>query len=297
MKARRLNFLIILAWATVFLLAGCQMFPAAAPTQDLNTLFTQAAQTIVAEMTLNAPSPTNTLEVPEPEAFPSPTETLPPTSTPLPTVTPTPTDTPLPTDTPTPTETATPTFSPTPGFVLVLSDDFSYRSGWVFGKYDQVEFRFTKGGYQITNKVENDAVWSVHGQPFVNVRIQVTGSWVSGPFEGYYGVVCRFLNGSNYYLLFVGSDGRYGIAKQKAGNLTFLHEAQDTTGRVYTGAMPNVIVAECLGGTLSLYANGHFLVSVKDTEFSAGSVGLAVGTRGNYIYEALFDDFMVFVPQ
>ncbi len=297
MKARKCTSLSILAGTMVLLLTSCQMFPAAAPTQDLNALFTQAAQTIVAELTLNAPSPTDTLESLAPEAYPSPTETFPPTSTLPPTDTPTPTDTPLPTDTPTPTETATSTPSPTPGFVLALADDFSYRSGWVTGKYDQVEFRFTRGGYQITNKVENDAVWSVHGQPFVNVRIQVTGSWVSGPFEGYYGVVCRFMNGSNYYLLYVGSDGRYGIAKQKAGNLAFLYEAQDTTGRVYTGAMPNTIVAECLGATLSLYANGHFLVSVQDTEFSAGSVGLAVGTRGNYIYEALFDDFMVYVPQ
>lgn len=96
--------------ALMVILAGCGgATPAPAePTPDsaatLNALTTQAAQTVVAELTKNAPTITNT---PEPTATPAATNTPEPTATPAATNTPAPTATN--TFPPPPTATTTPT--------------------------------------------------------------------------------------------------------------------------------------------------------------------------------------------
>ena len=73
------------------------------PTQISDLEYTQAAETIVAELTQKAPQASPSPAVIA--ALPSATETLPPTSTSAPTETLPPTSTPRPTNTPEPTET------------------------------------------------------------------------------------------------------------------------------------------------------------------------------------------------
>lgn len=272
--------------------------------------YTQAAETIVAELTLNAPPtatatpvlPTEMPTVPPPAALPeiftsTPTfEPLPPTSTLPPPPTATMTETPLPTFTLTPQFTFTSTMPPEMNFQLVYKDNFSSDSGWPVFNGEQVYLRYAMGGYVVVNKVIKDAVWGVRNLFYPDVRIEVTGSRLDGPLDGYYGIICNFADGSNYHILAVGSDGWYGIGKQKAGELKFLHEAKDTTGTVNTGNAPNLIRADCIGTSLVLWVNGVRLAEVQDTDFTAGAVGVAAGTRAVTGYEALFDDFMIYTP-
>lgn len=287
---------------TTILLSGCLGETATPPAPDLDMAYTQAAQTIVAELTQNAPQVTEA--PPEIQAVePSPTETLPPTSTPMPTETPEPTETPAPTEsiemseTPAPTSIIEVATAPEPNYTLEFEDDFSFALGWPTGNDSFVQLHYTKGGYAIRNKVAKDVVWSTRSQQFVDMRVEVTASRVSGDLEGYYGVVCRFADGSNYYVLAVSSDGSYMIGKQKAGSLTFLITGKDEGGAVSTGNAPNVIRGDCVGNTLTLYANGTLLATVEDSDFTAGAAGLAVGTKRNPGYEAFFDDFRVYIPE
>lgn len=294
--------LVVVSTITMLILSGCLGGGNTPQQPDIDLAYTQAAQTIIAGLTQNAPI---TTEAP-PQAQdlePSPTETLPPTSTLAPTSTPVPTftklpsSTPLPTDLPIPTATLMQPTPPEPNFSLAFEDDFSYALGWPTGSDTFAHLHYTRSGYAIKNKVVRDVVWSTRSQQFVDMRVEVTASRVNGDLEGYYGVVCRFANGSNYYMLGVSSDGSYMIGKQKAGNLTFLIEGKDETGAVNTGNAPNLVRADCIGNTLTLYANGNLLASVEDSEFSAGSAGLAVGTKRNPGYEAFFDDFRVYIPE
>ena len=267
---------------------------------------TQAAETIVAELTQNAPLPTAT-EV-EPPAAPAPTDTptqeaLPPTSTPLPTNTPLPTDTPFPTNTPTPVDTATmtwtPTFTPFADAVyrLVFEDDFSADTFWIKQYTDEVEMHFGLGGYVMKNKVLSDIVWSVRSTPYANVRVEAIGHTLNGRRDDYYGVVCHFGNGSNYYAMLVGNDGSFGVARQLEGNLEFLHWELDTTGTVRTLGGENHIIADCLSTTLSLTVNGVKLMEIEDLTFSGGNVGFAVGTGKYPGHEVIFNYFAVSVME
>jgi hypothetical protein len=281
-------------------LSGCLGSTKKTATQPPNAAYTEAAQTIVAELTFNAPTVVQfTVQAAPPMASATPTiEKLPPTSTPKPTKTPLPSDTPEPTDTPlpssTPTNTNTPTLSssPEPNFTLAYKDG-AFTMGWPTGNDSDVYYHFTRGGYAIVNRVQYDVVYSTRGAPYVDTRVEVTGSRVSGPLDGYYGVICRFADGRNYYFFAAGSDGWYGIGKKNDGVMTFLKEKIDTS-KVHTGNVPNLIRGDCVGNTLTLYVNGVKLVMVEDNDFSGGTTGLAVGTHKDTPYEAFFDDFAVY---
>lgn len=289
--------------AAVIVLGGCQaIVKGPEPTQVSDLEFTQAVETIAAELTQSASQVTSTLdaqalgsltpegEVMPPTSTPEPSETLPPTSTPLPT------DTPLPTETPTPEFTATPTFTPEPQWRLTYQDDL--KSGfWVTEKADNFRLQYSYGGYMITNLAPKDIIFSVRNEPYGNVRVEVTGKRISGPIDGYYGVICNFVNGGNYYILGVGFDGWYGIGMKQGGQLRWLDEGYDTTGAVRMAGQENGLRADCVNGKLTLWANEVQLASVEDRTFNAGQVGLGVGNRDVGGSAVVFMDFMIYIQE
>lgn len=308
MRAHSGTFVVTTVIVLAMLLSGCSVFNrapvGATPAPDTGATealaFTQAAETIVAELTANAPVAT---EPGEAQAVPTNTpEALPPTSTPKPTNTPLPSDTPEPSATPLPTATDTPAVPPTatlppePNWVLSSTDEFS--SGfWPTEGTDTIKFHYTMGGYTILNESDQAIAWSTRSDQFAGVRLEVNTRKISGPMDGYYGVVCNFGNGGNYYFLGIGSDGWYGIAKQVSSKTTWLIEGIDTSGVVRTGGSDNVIRADCANGMLSLWSNGTLIATVQDNTFSAGAVGMAVGTRKVGKVEVLFDNLSVYLPE
>jgi hypothetical protein len=321
MSIRSRKFTIVISLLLILTLSGClsgggdqqPVVTTEAPRVD----YTQAAETIVAELTqiapptLSAPEATATekQELPStavaealmPTATPT-IEPVPPTSTPLPSITPLPSDTPVPTATPLPTLTFTPTWTPTaigPVWTQAFFDDFSTSVFWpsIKGDDEELNTHFTRGMYGIENKIKGDAVYAVKTDPYDDVRIEVEASRDFGPRDGYFGAICRFEDGGYYYLLFVGSDGRYGIAKHVGPDMIFLVDEKDENAVVKTGNGVNNIQADCVGTTLSLTVNGIKLAEVQDTDYTGGKVGLGVGTRSEPDMKVFFDNFYIFVPQ
>ncbi len=304
MRARSILPALTLLLTSALLLSSCSGFTGQpSPTGVSDLEYTQAAETITAALTQNALPPAVTEEMVEeasnptssPTSPPEPTETLPPTSTPLPTKTPRPTDVPQPTNTPTPDFSPTPTFTPEPAWNLVYQDDLKSGS-WITEKTNSYRLQYSMGGYMISSDVENDIVFSVRKGEFTNVRVDVTGMRVSGPTDSYYGVICHFANGGNYYLLGIGVDGWYGIALKQAGQIRFLKEGMDTSGTVRMAGAENQIRAECGAGKLTLWVNGVQMASVDDQTFTGGAIGLGVGNRKTAGAEIVFKDFMVYEP-
>jgi hypothetical protein len=296
----KIRILVILS--LVVSLTGCQLsLPQKSPEQIPDSAFTQAAQTIIAELTLNAPP--ETLQSISPTvnelallASMTAEATLPPTSTPAPTNTPSPTDTPPPTIAIPPTGSPQPTNAPKQEFVVAFQDDFSSGIFWPVQKEGNIHFLYTANGYTISNYMDRDIAWSVRGEQYADVRVEVVGSRVEGAMDGYYGVICHFTDVSHYYLMAVGSDGWYGIAVKQPGKLVFLTEGYNTSV-VITGSAPNIIRAECLRGSQTLWVNGTDLAHVEDSSYSSGAVGMAVGTRSDQEFVVVFDDFAVYVPE
>ncbi len=246
----------------------------AAPTIDVAVAYTQVAQTIIADLTQKAPSPTST---PSPApSTPEVTATLPPTPTPTQTFTPTPSQTP----------------TPSAGRVL-FEDDFEDETRWFVSEEDGFGFAYDDGRYRITVDLLNAPIWSVLHRTYADLRLEVDVVPGSGVQQGYFGLVCRHVDEDNYYALMIGADGAHGIAKMEAGEFEFLQEGTDQAGIIRRGAETNSLRADCIGQTLTLYANGQKLLEVQDQAFSEGYPGLIVKSGFTPGLEVWFDNFAI----
>jgi hypothetical protein len=291
MRQRRaiggLKWVAILALAS---LTACNL-PAASnvkpPSNEL--LYTQAAQTIVAQLTSQAgpvqtgistpiPSDTTIAQVTIDATIPN---TIQPTST----------------STPTTTSQPTSTQTPTPTPVLIFQDDFSKDRNWFLEKNKDFGFEYADGGYRVYVNLLNAPVWSVRGKDLADVTLEVDATRTGGASNGYYGLVCRHQDDNNYYALVIGSDGSYGFMKMKDGEHDFVKEGKDQANVILRDGETNHIRADCIGNTLTLYANGQKLLEVQDDDIASGDVGLLAGTRmtkGGV--EVLFDNFAIYQP-
>ena len=132
-----------------------------------------------------------------------------------------------------------------------------------------------------------------------DVSIEVDASKIGGSDDNYIGALCHYQDPDNYYLLVVTSDGYSGIARRKGGQdslicpgLKFLK-----MDGIKKGNATNHIRADCIGETLSLYANGQQVSLAYDNSLTGGDTGLAVrsGKLAGGV-EMLFDNFRVYLP-
>ena len=241
---------------------------------------------MVAEVTRGASTTQGTTPAP---AVESPTLPPPATGTPIPA-----SATPLPatqTSTPSPTPQAGPTLSAR----LVYEADFSTGRGWHTEENDRFHFAFQDDGYVIGVDIRNAAVWSIRDDAYSDVILETSAQRLSGPQDGYYGVVCRQEDSDNYYGLAIGSDGAYGILKMLDGKMDFLVEGTAPDGVIQTDE-PNLVRGECVGDTLTLFANGQKLAETQDGDLESGATGLLAGTHSNPGFEALFKTFKIYQP-
>ena len=215
----------------------------------------------------------------------------------------------LPTQTPSPTQEATKTLAPTPTLQptlppapttearLVYEDDFSDDDGfWYTETNDDFGFKYVDDGYQIYVNILNAPIWSIREVDINDVIVEVEAALLEGPEDGYYGVVCRHQGEDDYYSLVISPDGSYGIAKMENGEYEFLAEGQDQSGIIHGGDASNRVRGECIGETLTLFANGQKLLEVNDDDLLSGDVGLLAGTRLSGGIEVLFTYFAILEP-
>ncbi len=185
-----------------------------------------------------------------------------------------------------------------PGTTL-FSDDFSDRySGWGSRAQGGAKVEYDKGGLRIQVGEKQHDSWSVAGKNFKDVQIEVDATRLDGPEDNVFGIVCRYLDQDNFYMLIVTSDGYYGIARVKDGEYSMIgsDQLQYTGSAIHRGAASNHLRADCVGSTLRLYANGQVLMEAQDTDFTSGDVGLLAGAYLTPGVDILFDDFVVKRP-
>ena len=267
-------------------LSGCDLLRTPpAPTPIPDAAYTAAAQTIIAQLTQIAPPETPT---PPPTLVPSQTNTLLPTDT----------QTTTPTNTLTPTEPAIPTLTSTPTNIpeILFEDDFSYDTGWYTDKGEDFSFEYAKGGYRISVDILSAPIWSIRERNYTDVRVEVDAAQISGAQDGYYGLVCRHNDSDNYYALVIGSDGAFGIAKSQDGEFEFLQTGTANPGVIKSDDAVNRVRADCVGETITLYANDQKLVEIQDNDFESGYIGVIAGTRLLGGVVVFFDNLAIYEP-
>jgi hypothetical protein len=304
---RTFTFLLI-GLSIIFILAGCSL-PASAPlptagADDMDAALTQAAMTIVAELTQNAPA----TEVPPVDAPTDTADSVEPTvilisETPEASATPEPTSTATPEeaeeDQPTATPTGTPTPTVTPGGEIIYQDDFSNENRWFVTEEDDWSFYYDDGEYHITNELLGAKIWSIREFEMEDARIEVDGRRDEGPRDAFYGVMCRHSEeGENYYIFVVADNGFYGIGLRVDDEFEWLEEDIDETGVINTGdGAENRVTGECLDEQLTLFVNGEKIADALDDTLSDGVIGLVAGNQfGTMGVDAAFDNFVLIEP-
>jgi len=181
---------------------------------------------------------------------------------------------------------------------VLFQDDFSdTSSGWDRVNVDEGVTDYENGIYRIFVNTDSTDVWTNPGLNFTDTIIEVEAEKVGGPDDNDFGVICRYEDTNNFYFFILSSDGYYGVGRVLDGVQELLGEAElMPSDEIKTGNVTNNIKADCVGSTLTLYANGTQLISVEDTALTSGDVGLLAGTFDTPGTDIYFDNFVVRQP-
>jgi hypothetical protein len=174
------------------------------------------------------------------------------------------------------------------------------RSGWGTDQRREFDRGYTGEEYFVDLHAPNWFAWAKPGASFDDVVVEVDAYLASGPSDSHFGVLCRYVDESNFYYLAISPDGYYAIFRRLAGGRPDVLTG-DGSGMVFspavrTGGQVNRIKAVCQGDELSLSVNGEPLDTVTDDAHLGGDVGLAAGTgfEGNARFH--FDEFSALKP-
>lgn len=185
----------------------------------------------------------------------------------------------------------------TAGAVL-YEDDFSNPpTGWGTWNRGGASVEYHNSGLRILISEKQFDFWSVAGQKFADATIEVDAAKIGGPDDNDFGIICRYQDKDNFYMLVTSSDGYYGIAKMKAGQYSMIGADQlQYSSAIVQGQAVNRVRADCIGNALTLYANGQKLMTAQDSDFLSGDVGVLAGAYDTQGVEILFDNFVVKKP-
>ena len=180
----------------------------------------------------------------------------------------------------------------------MFSDDFSDPdSGWDRVQVDTGLTDYDNGRYRIFVDEAQHDYWANPGLSFTDVQVEVDATKIGGPDDNDFGLVCRYQDEENFYALLVSSDGFYAILKYSGGSSEILGtDSWPPSDAINQGSATNHIRADCIGDSLTLYANGEQLHAVTDSAFASGDVGLIAGTFDEPGADIAFDDFVVRQP-
>jgi hypothetical protein len=163
-----------------------------------------------------------------------------------------------------------------PNWPVVMADDFDDPdSGFVHSSDAERKLSYEDGEYRVGVIPEDRVAWSSrpgHVSDFVmEVAVRADSE------AGFAGVIFRKQGDLQAYAFAVTTDGQYGLMKfgQVAETILEWRDSSD----IRTGAETNRLRVTCVGATVTLYVNGQYLDTVRDTMFPEGTVGIIVGTR------------------
>ncbi|NCP86244.1 MAG: hypothetical protein CO094_09340 [Anaerolineae bacterium CG_4_9_14_3_um_filter_57_17] len=180
----------------------------------------------------------------------------------------------------------------------LFSDDFSNpQSGWGTLNAEGGVAAYQEGAFRMYVKPANAQIWAHPGLALDDVRVDARLRAAGEPYSNRMGVLCRYVDDTNFYFFIISADGYAAIGKMSAGQAILLTGSEMTRRpEILTGGQVNRLRADCVSDFLILYINDHLALSAQDADFSRGDVGLLAGTFETPGAAVLFDDFIVRKP-
>lgn len=208
-----------------------------------------------------------------------------------------------PTATLAPTPTETPVQVNLPIIPAELAGTVSVGENLLSETYDQAGLWNTSDGTEygaslvdgVYRMYLNSANWMVWAESSMitndNIIMELDTELVSGSVENNQGMICRYSDDNNFYMLTIGNDGWVEIMKIFQGVQTSLF-GEFTDGLV--DPVRNHLQGFCLGDRLVLYVNGKLGADVRDSDLASGDAGLIIGSYDNPQVTVNFDNFLVY---
>ena len=196
----------------------------------------------------------------------------------------------------------TPTADPCDANGALLQDDFGGEQNCGWREYNQggAVVEIAEGTLNISTSQTGQIWWSNVGRDFNDVIVTVQARQTSGPNNNAYGILCRYQDENNFYIFLISGDGFYAIGKYVGGEsqITYLTENEEyiPSDLINQGVATNLLRASCIGEELGLSVNGLPLLTVTDSSFASGDVGLGVSTLEPGTAVVQFDDLLVLAP-
>lgn len=196
----------------------------------------------------------------------------------------------------------TPTADPCNENGALLRDDFNGEQNCGWREYNQggAVVAISDGTLNISTSQTGQIWWTNVRRDFNDVIISVEARQTSGPNNNAYGILCRYQDENNFYVFLISGDGFYAVGKYETGKdqITYLTENEEYVFSevINQGVATNLLRVSCVGNELSLSVNGLPLITVTDTSFAGGDVGLGVSTLEPGTAVVQFDDLLVLAP-
>lgn len=189
--------------------------------------------------------------------------------------------------------------TPPPGTVLFRDDFSDPASGWYQVHRQVGEVSYVPGGYEVRVSSQHRTITAPnqHLQNYGDVRVEVDATAAGGPLDNGFGIVCRYRDDDDYYMLWATSEGTYAIGKVGLGHWLILATSRAaTSAAIRQGYATNHLRADCNGDTLALWVNGQRLLSVQDADFRAGGIRLAAFANDAPDVSIVFSNLVVSQP-
>jgi serine/threonine protein kinase len=186
--------------------------------------------------------------------------------------------------------------SPTQPFSTVVggfSDDFSTpQHGWPVASDDNASYGYEEGHYQIWVLVPQWSYYTVSDLHAADIHVEADAALAYGDEANFFGLVCRYQDADNHYFFEINGKGEYTIGKVTGGQTTnLLPDSPGSSPLINQGNATNRLTADCLGSTLSFWANGNKLAEVVDSSLDSGQAGFVVKTMDEGDTIVNFDNF------
>lgn len=177
-------------------------------------------------------------------------------------------------------------------------DDFTDVSGnWPNISGPNGSLGIVDGTYQIQVRSSQLIITAAPKQPFRNGQIEADAARLSGPLQNLFGLVCRYSDPDNFYFFVISSDGYYALGENKNGQTALLgQEMMAYNPGILRGDATNHLRLDCIGRTLTGYANGITIATSQNADFSSGESGLLAGSHDLPGVVVAFDNFVIYKP-
>ncbi len=181
-----------------------------------------------------------------------------------------------------------------PGTTLVMERFDNNDLAW--GVYDEGKSAvgIDQGRLQISvNSVDYHST-SLLPVALGDLDVSATAQKVKGPYNGYYGILFRFLDGRGY-VFEVEDDGYFNVGNWTPADYIPLIDWTPSSA-IKSGAVNSLRVV-ARGNQFAFYINDQQVATLSDSTYQRGSFGFVAGNFAQAGVKVNFDDVLVTVPQ